>query len=187
MEQHLKDMWKQERNSSWMVFQHICMLWKWSITERKLMWKGEGTIAGVMFLNPEYSLEGLMLKLKLQYFGHLMWRANSQKRQDPDAGKDWSQEEKGMTGWDGWMASLTQWTWVSASSGRWWRTGKPGALQSMGSQRVEHNWLTAQQCSWVGKRRWGLATSTGVGLRLIYWSLMYSNWRIGRIQRQRCR
>ena len=77
MEQHLKDMWKQERNSSWMVFQHICMLWKWSITERKLMWKGEGTIAGVMFLNPEYSLEGLMLKLKLQYFGHLMWRADS--------------------------------------------------------------------------------------------------------------
>ena len=108
MEQHLKDMWKQERNSSWMVFQHICMLWKWSITERKLMWKGEGTIAGVMFLNPEYSLEGLMLKLKLQYFGHLMWRANSQKRQDPDAGKDWSQEEKGMTedemvGWHHWL------------------------------------------------------------------------------------
>ena len=47
-------------------------------------------------INPEYSLEGLMLKLKLQYFGHLMWRADS-LRKDPDAGKDWGQEEKGTT------------------------------------------------------------------------------------------
>ena len=44
--------------------------------------------------------------------------------------------------WDGWMASLTQWTSAGASSGRWWRTGKPGVLQSMGSQRVRHNWVT---------------------------------------------
>ena len=43
-------------------------------------------------------------------------------------------------GWDGWMASQTQWTWVWASSGSWWWTGKPGVLQSMGSQRVEHDW-----------------------------------------------
>ena len=50
-------------------------------------------------------------------------------------------------GWDGWMASLTQWTWVEASSGRWWRTGKCGVLQSMGSQRVRHNWATEQQQS----------------------------------------
>ena len=58
---------------------------------------------------------------------------------DPDAGKDWGQEEKGQTGWDGWMASLTQWTWIWASSGRWWRTGKPGVLQFMRSQRVGHD------------------------------------------------
>ena len=44
--------------------------------------------------------------------------------------------------WDGWMASLTQWTWVWASSGSWWWTRKPGVLQSMGSQRVTHNWVT---------------------------------------------
>ena len=44
--------------------------------------------------------------------------------------------------WDGWMASLTQWTWVWASSGSWWWTGKPGVLQSMGLQRVGHNWAT---------------------------------------------
>ena len=45
-------------------------------------------------------------------------------------------------GWDGWMASPTQWTRVWASSGSWWWTGKPGMLQSMGSQRVRHNWVT---------------------------------------------
>ena len=59
---------------------------------------------------------------------------------DPDAGKDWRQEEKGTTGWDGWMASLTQSTWVWVNSGSWWWTGRPGVLQSMGSQRVG-TWL----------------------------------------------
>ena len=48
------------------------------------------------------------------------------------------------SGWDGWMASPTQWTWVWASSGRWWRTGKPGVLLSMDSQRVGHAWATDQ-------------------------------------------
>ena len=48
-------------------------------------------------------------------------------------------------GWDGWMASLTQWAWVWASSGSWWRTGKPGVLQSTGSPRVGHDWATEQQ------------------------------------------
>ena len=43
-------------------------------------------------------------------------------------------------GWDGWMASPTRWTWVWASSGSWWWTGRHGVLQSMGSQRVRHNW-----------------------------------------------
>ena len=58
---------------------------------------------------------------------------------ESDAGKDGKQEEKGMTGWDGWMASPTQWTWAWAISGRWWRTGKPGMLQFMGLQIVGHD------------------------------------------------
>ena len=45
-------------------------------------------------------------------------------------------------GWDGWMVSLTWWTWVWASSGSWWWTGRPGVLQSMRSQRVRHDWVT---------------------------------------------
>ena len=60
----------------------------------------------------------------------------------PDAGEKSKAGEGDYRGWDGWMASPTQWTWVWASSGSWWWTGKPGMLQSMGSQRVRHNWAT---------------------------------------------
>ena len=61
-------------------------------------------------------------------------------RKDPDPGKDWRQEEKGMT--ENGLASPTQWTWVWISSRSWWWTGKPGMLQSMGSQRVGRDWVT---------------------------------------------
>ena len=54
-------------------------------------------------------------------------------------------------GWDGWMASLTWWTWVWASSGSWWWTGKPDMLQSMGSQRVRHDWVT-ELTDWPGQK-----------------------------------
>ena len=53
--------------------------------------------------------------------------------------------EGGDRGWDGWMASLTQWAWVWANAGRWWRTGKPGVLPSMGLQGLRHDWVTEQQ------------------------------------------
>ena len=49
-------------------------------------------------------------------------------------------------GWDGWMASRTQWTWVWVNSRSWWWTGRPGILQSMGSQRVGHDWATELNC-----------------------------------------
>ena len=94
-------------------------------------------------INLEYSLEGLVLKLKLQYFGPLMWRANSKRPWCWERLK--VGEEGGSWGWDGWMESLTQWTWVWAHSGKWWRTGKPDVLQSMGSQRVGHDRVTEQQ------------------------------------------
>ena len=53
--------------------------------------------------------------------------------------------EEGIRGWDGWIASLKQWTWTWANSRRRWGPGRPGVLQSMGSQRVRHNWGTEQQ------------------------------------------
>ena len=92
-------------------------------------------------ISPECSLQGLMLKLKLQYFGHLMWTDSSHLK------RPWCWErlkaggEGDDRGWDGWMASPTQWTqsvWVN--SGRRWWTGKPGVLQSMGSQ--SRTWLS---------------------------------------------
>ena len=86
-------------------------------------------------ISPEYSLEGLMLRLKLQYFGHLMQRADSLEKTLMLA-----KIEGGDREWDCWMASLTQWTWVWASSGRWGRTWKPGMLQSMGLQT--RTWLS---------------------------------------------
>ena len=101
-------------------------------------------------INPEYSLEGLMLKLKLQYLGYLMQRTDSFER-------PWCWErlkmgwEEDDRGWDGWMASLSQGTWVWASSGCWWWTGRPGVLQSKGSPRVGHDWVT--ELNWTELRR----------------------------------
>jgi len=63
-------------------------------------------------------------------------------RKDPDAGG-----EGDSRGWDDWMASPTQWTWVWVSSGSWWWTGRPGVLQSMGLLRVGHDWATEPQRS----------------------------------------
>ena len=88
-------------------------------------------------------------------------------RKDSDAGKGWRQEEKGTTGWGGWMASVTRWTWVWASPGSWWWTGKPGALQSMGSQRVRHNWATELNLS----LNWLELLSSQLHERSICWAL----------------
>ena len=90
--------------------------------------------------SPGCSLEGLMLKLKLQYFGHFMWRVDSLEK-ILMLGE--IEEKKGDDReWDGWMVSRTWWTWVWVNSGRWWWTGRPGVLWFMGSQRVGHNWAT---------------------------------------------
>ena len=86
-------------------------------------------------ISPGCSLEGPMLKLKLQYFGHLIRRTDSFKR--PWC---WERLKAGGEGddrrWDCWMVSPTQWTWVWVNSSSWWWTGRPGMLWSMESQRV---------------------------------------------------
>ena len=106
-------------------------------------------------ISPEYSLEGLMLKLKLQYFGHLMWRADSfENVLMLGMTEGWRRRDD--RGWDGWMASLTQWTWVWVSSRSWWWTGRPDVLQSMGSQ--SRTWLS----DWTG---------TGAVEQLAFWEV----------------
>ena len=85
---------------------------------------------------------------------------------DSDAGRDWGQEEKGTTGWDGWMASLTRWTWVWVNSGGWWWTGRCGVLRFMGSQRVGHDWVTEMNWTEHGNMFlivWGTKMKVKVG------------------------
>ena len=91
--------------------------------------------------SPEYSLKVLMLKLKLQFFGHLIWSADSFEK-TLILGKFEGRRRHNNRRWDGWMASLPQWTWVWVSSGSWGWTGKPGMVQSEGSQGVGHDWAT---------------------------------------------
>ena len=92
-------------------------------------------------ISPKCSLEGLMLKLKLQYFGHLMWRTDSFEK-TLMLGKIEGRRRRGWQGLDGWMASLTQWIWVWVNSGSWWWTWRAGMLQSMGLRRVRNDWAT---------------------------------------------
>ena len=92
-------------------------------------------------ISPEYSLEGLMLKLKHWFLATWCEKLTHWKR--PWCWERWKVGEEGDDrGWDGWMASLTQWTWVWVNSWSWWWTGKPGMLQSTGSQWVRYDCTT---------------------------------------------
>ena len=108
--------------------------WCWRRVFLRVPWAARRSNQSILKeINPEYSLEVLMLKL--WYFGHLMWRADSLEK-TLILGKIEGRRRRGR---DDWMASPLQWTWVWASSRRRWRTGEPGMLQSMGSQRVRHD------------------------------------------------
>ena len=138
--------WTTKKAECWKI--DAFELWCWRRLLRVLWTARRSNQSILKEINPEYSLEGLMLKLKLQ---SMPW--------PPDAknwliGKDswcWERLKAGGEGdgrgWDGWMASLTWWTWVWASSRSWWRTGKPVVLQSMGLQRVRHDWVT--ELNWL--------------------------------------
>ena len=103
-------------------------------------------------ISPWCSLEGLMLKLKLQYSGHWCKELTHLKR--PRCWERLRAREEDDRGWDGWMASPTQWTWVWVDSGSWWWTGRPGVLWFMGSQRAGHDWAT--ELMWLNNndRQW---------------------------------
>ena len=94
-------------------------------------------------ISPEYSLEGLMLKLKLQYFGHLMWRTDSLEK-TLMLGKI-EGEEGDDSGWDGWMASPTQWTWVWVTSMSWWGQGSLECCSPWGHKESD----TTERLNWI--------------------------------------
>ena len=110
-------------------------------------------------ISPEYSWEGLMLKLKLQFFGHLMQRTDSFEK-TLMLGKIEGRRRVHRE-WDSQMASPTQWTRVWVNSGSWRWTGRPGVLQSMGSQRFGHDWVT--ELNWCCI--WNCSTETYLSAR----------------------
>ena len=116
-------------------------LWCW----RRLLrapWTARRSIQSILTeVSPGCSLEGLMLKLKLQYFGHLMRRADSLEKTLMLGGIG-GRRRRDNRGLHAWMASPTRWTSVWVNSGSWWWTGRPGVLWFMVSQRVRHDWVT---------------------------------------------
>ena len=98
-------------------------------------------------ISPGCSLEGLMLKLKLQYLAS--WGKELTHWKRPWC---WERLRAGGEGadreWDGWMTSPTQWTWVWVNFGSWWWTGRPGVLRFMVLQRFGHDWVT--ELNWTG-------------------------------------
>ena len=138
--------WTKKKAKHWRI--DAFELWCW----RRLLrvpWTARRSNQSILKeISPDYSVEGLMLKLNLQNFGHLSEELTHLKR-------PWCRErlkargEGDDRGQDGWMASLTQWTWVWVSSGSWWWTQKPGVLQSMALQRTGHNWV--KELNWMTK------------------------------------
>ena len=115
-------------------------LWCWRLL--RVPWTaGRSNQSILKEISPEYSLEGVPLKLKLQYFGHLMQRTDSFEK-TLMLGKIEGRGEGDNRGWDGWMASLTWRTWVWVNSGSLWWTERLGMLRSMGSQRIRRDWAT---------------------------------------------
>ena len=119
-------MWEVEYKESWGP-KNWCF---WTVELRRLLrvpWTERSSNQSILKkISPEYSLEGLMLKLKLQYFGHLIWRADSLEK-TLMLGKIEGGRRGDNRGWDGWMAPLTWWTWVWANSRSWWWKGGQAA------------------------------------------------------------
>ena len=98
-------------------------------------------------ISPGCSLEGLMLKLKLHYFGYLMWRADSFEK-TLMLGKIEGRRRRRRQSMR-WLDGIpTQWTWAWVNLGSWWWTGRPGVLQSMESQRAGHD-LATTELNWT--------------------------------------
>ena len=127
--------WTIKKAEHWRIGAFELQCWRRLL---RVLWTARRSNQSILKeISPEYSLEGLMLKLKLQYFSHLIRRADSLEK--TLMLRKIEGRRRVDRGWDGWMASLTQWTWVWVNSGSWWWTG---VLQCMGLQRVGQEWAT---------------------------------------------
>ena len=137
-------MWEVDHKEGWAP-KNWCF---WTVvlekTLERVLWTARRSNQSILKeINPDYSLEK-----HVEAEAPILWPLNVKRRltgKDPDAGKDWGQEEKGttedeMVGWHHWLNG-----WVWANSGRWWKTGKSGMLQLMGLQRIGHDFATEKQ------------------------------------------
>ena len=136
-------------NSLWILINLVHVFLESSVNRLQMCWRRllqvpwttrSSNQSNLKEISPGCSLEELMLKLKLQYFGYLMRRVDSLEKTLMLGGIGGCREGH-PRGWDGWMASLTWWTWVWVNSGNWWWTGRPGVLQFIGSQSNTTEWL----------------------------------------------
>ena len=154
---------------SWTIKKAECQridpfqLWCWRSLLR-VPWTARRSNQSILKeVNPEYSLERLMLKLK----SNTTWCEELTHWE-----RSWCWErlkaigEGGSRGWDGWMASWTQQTWVWINSGTWRWTGRPGVPQSMGSQRVRHDWVTELNWSSIFVQDWKASLKNWIYLKI---------------------
>ena len=137
--------WTIKKGEDWRI--DAFELWCWRRLFRVPWTTSRSNQSILNEISPEYSLEGLMLKLKFQYFAYLIWRTDSFAK-TLMLEKTEGRRRRGWQRWDRWMASLTRWTCVWVGSKNWWWTVKPGVLQSMGLQRVRRNWSGWTELNW---------------------------------------
>ena len=144
-------MWELDYKKSWAP-KNWCF---WTVVLEKTLervpWTARRSNQSILKeISPEYPLKGLMLKLKLQYVGHLMRRTDSLEKTQMLVNKVGG--ERNDRGWDGWMASPMRWTWVWVGSRSWWWTGKPGCAVVHGvteSRTRLSDWTYLGLLSWL--------------------------------------
>ena len=152
--------WTIKKAECWKI--DAFQLWFWKRLLRVPWTARRSNQSIVKEISPGCSSEGLMLKLKLHYFDHLMQRADSLEK-PLMLGKIEGRRRRGR-GWDGWMA---WWTWVWVDSGSWWWTGRPGVMRFMGSQRVGHDWVT--EMNWTECRSGSRRGFVDKNWKLLHW------------------
>ena len=152
-------MWELNFEESW-ALKNRCF---WTVVLEKTLeipWTARRSSQSILKeISPEYSLQGLMLKLKLQYLATWFEELTVLKR--PWCWERLKGGEGDNRGWDGWMASLTQWTRVWVNSRRWWWTGRPGVLRAIHGVAKSWTWLT----NWT-ELNWKITDGSLLALRV---------------------
>ena len=161
--------WTVKKAEHWRI--DAFELWCWRRLLRVPLTARRSNQSILKEISPGCSLEGLMLKLKLQYFATSCEELTHWKR-------PWCWEGLGAggegddRGWDGWMASPTWWTWFWVNSRSWWWTGSPGMLWFTGSQRVGHNWVTELDWTEHLKKKEGIL----LHIHIVLWAKANTCW-----------